>query len=908
MNFCSVIVRGWKINIKTIVGILNFLSLVFILTIPVEARDYHIRASDGELYTVTIGENFNTENFSIQKSDGEILLGVTETERATAAELYFAAIFLSEVLPLYSPETPIEDWEKKIEKIARNGLIRLIGKQGIELLANGFVNGLTGAVEFILTKDLAAVIAGWIPGAINDAIQNEAEHRLLVDAANLALGAAGKVSAHERVLRDLWLSYETRSLIISIDEINAGWESFYKLAAYHSLVANLINSYLKDPGPDVELGLGGLGNIALELLPPSGQALRTVTRAGIRGLEAVGTATEILEAAISINYTLEHIQHLREINETAVSVIHQGALDHIVEGKNQSGEVLEQAGFFQPMSDNTGDTSFDNDLTAEGNESVINDPNEINDDNDDDNDDNLVEIADVPDLSIETISVDVDILSPGERFRVSVSVKNIGGRRATNTTLHYYLSKDSTYSRDDKEFKDWRDRLPTFDVNAIENDHANLDAPDTPGDYYIIVRAERVRNERSTDNNYASVKITVLPPPAPDLVVLLSLARTKHVEWLSATKGIVYPGKYFRLDATIHNQGKMKSEETEIHFYRSSDPFPSLDDTKIETGRVKALRRADSRFYSSDEESENGPAPEVPGDYYYYAYVDSVEGEVNTDNNYSNVIKVSVRGPDLVIASASVDYLASRRPEVFPNGKIELHVTVRNQGTDDSPPTKLRYYVSSDATFSEDDTEVSEKRVSSFDINESRLQKPVPIYVPYPSRFFYCFVCIDGVEDEIDTDNNCSDPIRVDVRNVSPVAKGTIADQTLNVGIPMSIDVSQYFSDENNDTLTYNASSSNTTVASVSALNNVVTITPKRAGSATITVTASDGELTATQPISATVNDTDNPADVNGDGIVNILDLVIVANNFGKDEPDLNGDGVVNILDLVRVSAQIGTQ
>jgi hypothetical protein len=35
---------------------------------------------------------------------------------------------------------------------------------------------------------------------------------------------------------------------------------------------------------------------------------------------------------------------------------------------------------------------------------------------------------------------------------------------------------------------------------------------------------------------------------------------------------------------------------------------------------------------------------------------------------------------------------------------------------------------------------------------------------------------------------------------------------------------------------------------------------------------------------------------------VNILDLVVVANAFGMDEPDLNGDGVVNILDLVIIS------
>ena len=43
--------------------------------------------------------------------------------------------------------------------------------------------------------------------------------------------------------------------------------------------------------------------------------------------------------------------------------------------------------------------------------------------------------------------------------------------------------------------------------------------------------------------------------------------------------------------------------------------------------------------------------------------------------------------------------------------------------------------------------------------------------------------------------------------------------------------------------------------------------------------------------------------DLNFDGVVNILDLVIVANAFGDPTgPDLNSDGVVNILDLVIVA------
>ena len=56
-----------------------------------------------------------------------------------------------------------------------------------------------------------------------------------------------------------------------------------------------------------------------------------------------------------------------------------------------------------------------------------------------------------------------------------------------------------------------------------------------------------------------------------------------------------------------------------------------------------------------------------------------------------------------------------------------------------------------------------------------------------------------------------------------------------------------------------------------------------------------DGEIYLKQ-------ETGTSVDVNSDGVVNIQDLVIVANALGEAEPDLNGDGVVNIQDLVIVA------
>lgn len=54
-------------------------------------------------------------------------------------------------------------------------------------------------------------------------------------------------------------------------------------------------------------------------------------------------------------------------------------------------------------------------------------------------------------------------------------------------------------------------------------------------------------------------------------------------------------------------------------------------------------------------------------------------------------------------------------------------------------------------------------------------------------------------------------------------------------------------------------------------------------------------------------------SDVNADGVINILDLVLVANHFDEmpDEdlspnPDINEDGIVNILDLTLIASHFG--
>ena len=94
-------------------------------------------------------------------------------------------------------------------------------------------------------------------------------------------------------------------------------------------------------------------------------------------------------------------------------------------------------------------------------------------------------------------------------------------------------------------------------------------------------------------------------------------------------------------------------------------------------------------------------------------------------------------------------------------------------------------------------------------------------------------------------------------RNRAPVAVGNIPDQTLTEGgSTRTVDVSASFADPDGDALTYGASSNLPSVARVSVAGSDVTLTPVAAGTAAVTVTATDpGGQSATQRFDVTVNE-----------------------------------------------------
>lgn len=76
-----------------------------------------------------------------------------------------------------------------------------------------------------------------------------------------------------------------------------------------------------------------------------------------------------------------------------------------------------------------------------------------------------------------------------------------------------------------------------------------------------------------------------------------------------------------------------------------------------------------------------------------------------------------------------------------------------------------------------------------------------------------------------------------------------------------------------------------------------------------VILTDSEGKTLPRLTFSGRVAESPLLGDINGDGVVNVLDLVRVASPFGQraeGKVDVNGDGVINIIDLVKVAGAIG--
>ena len=231
-------------------------------------------------------------------------------------------------------------------------------------------------------------------------------------------------------------------------------------------------------------------------------------------------------------------------------------------------------------------------------------------------------------------------VAPGKEFKLYATVRNTGDK-SDKTALWFYLQDEDTKSA--KELGGSQiDPLPMADGTTEVTKHITVTAPETPGHYIYSASVDDVDGEKKSSNNYAEVTITV-QEIRPDLVIE-SITVSRADDTTKTGYINVNPGDKFKLNITVKNEGSPTRAETFVKYYRSQNATLSETDTPITTGGSVSLTGK-----SSFSRILQVTAPQNPGIYYYGACVDSIPGESNTDNNCSEVVRVTVSGISLTL-------------------------------------------------------------------------------------------------------------------------------------------------------------------------------------------------------------------------------------------------------------------
>ena len=104
------------------------------------------------------------------------------------------------------------------------------------------------------------------------------------------------------------------------------------------------------------------------------------------------------------------------------------------------------------------------------------------------------------------------------------------------------------------------------------------------------------------------------------------------------------PGQEFTLNATVHNQGDEQAAATMLHYYRSNNATITSSDTEVGTDEIGVLDASATSASSITLTAPTSVSAEVG--IYYGACVASVSGEINTDNNCSSAVRITVSGQE----------------------------------------------------------------------------------------------------------------------------------------------------------------------------------------------------------------------------------------------------------------------
>ncbi|MFY1828997.1 CARDB domain-containing protein [Myxococcus fulvus] len=341
----------------------------------------------------------------------------------------------------------------------------------------------------------------------------------------------------------------------------------------------------------------------------------------------------------------------------------------------------------------------------------------------------LVGVGNGPDLVITDMNVPPSLRTGGfpssQQPKATVTVCNQGMQNSPSSRVQLYVSLDRELTpmggpnpppypaMDQAPIGDAY--VPNLFPGRCATVTANLtpslppEANGNPGAYYVgaIVDEQDFAQELREDNNTFIEGLVGFGSGADLVITDMNVPPSLRTSGSPSSQPPT-------ATVTVCNQGTEDSSSTMVQLYVSMDreltamggptppPFPPMDQSMLGQAYVPHLFRGQCRTVST--ELWTGLPPDShgnPGAYYVGAIIDEQDNvlELREDNNAFVKGLVGVgNGPDLVITDMNVP--PSLRTGGFPGQQQpKAQVTVCNQGTQDSPSTRVQLYVSIDDTL-----------------------------------------------------------------------------------------------------------------------------------------------------------------------------------------------------------------
>ncbi len=332
--------------------------------------------------------------------------------------------------------------------------------------------------------------------------------------------------------------------------------------------------------------------------------------------------------------------------------------------------------------------------------------------NNEENNMNFVEIfvhIPVCDLLVNNLNIENSNVFVGSDINFSFEVENTGDLSSSETNMIYYLSEDNNVSFEDIVLSNENLGIVNAESSLeFNNNNFNISDAISAGDYYLIISLDPIQfvEETNETNNTSSVLISI-NPTEPDLLIQNV---TTNNDTININENIL-------LNLEIINQGSENiTNASEIHYFLSDNLIYDDEDFSFEIS-------TDCNPLNSTEiqniENVELTMPDTTEGIYYLILINDFLAEIDGENNENNIqfyqIYINKPKSDLVIQNLEILY----NTNFLPADEIHFSFNIKNIGFVNSEITNLKYFLSGDNIYDDNDILINSLEIPVINSNDS---------------------------------------------------------------------------------------------------------------------------------------------------------------------------------------------